>query len=381
MNRYEAYCLNDWETRGNTFILAARMRSTGKVEIAGLMLDLWCLGVKDVLFVPDASEEEFRDMIKNRMPAEFREAIHPARALKLIEGAVDYAQSLGFAPHRDYKKARRVFNGIEGTTCDETFTYGKDGKPCFYATEEDSEERAERVLAILKAKCGPDGFHYVVPGEMPEEFEDEDGALSEEELDELERRDDLIDWFDDHADDVVDFYTFSGMLTALQLSPQPLSPLKALESLWIEPGARWKDKAEAEVFLQMVMLYWNHLSELITSALEPGATVDDAPLDIYPEDFDELNPESLGAAFFPWSMGFYETAKVWSKEQGDLLEKRADLAPHWHIICFWRDMAEKTAANDPLTPELEAMANQPNTKLHDAVFALTRALRQPPTKT
>lgn len=37
--------------------------------------------------------------------------ITPAAARKLVEGAVAYAQSLGFAPVPDFKKASRVLGG------------------------------------------------------------------------------------------------------------------------------------------------------------------------------------------------------------------------------------------------------------------------------
>ncbi len=44
-------------------------------------------------------------------------AVEPCCARKLIEQATQYAQGLGFAPHPDYKKAARVFGGLDAEQC------------------------------------------------------------------------------------------------------------------------------------------------------------------------------------------------------------------------------------------------------------------------
>ncbi len=175
MTRYEAYLSKDWQESGHAFVVVARWRGDGRVQFGVLLLDCWCLGVRDALYEDDSSEGEFRDELQDHLPDEQRQAVDPACAKKLVEGAVEYAQQFGFAPHRDYKKARRVFNGVDASACPETFTYGKDGKPLFLSGEGDRPERIERVLAMLEAHCGPDGYDYIGPAEE-EELPDEEAA-------------------------------------------------------------------------------------------------------------------------------------------------------------------------------------------------------------
>jgi hypothetical protein len=90
---------------------------------------------------------------------------------------------------------------------------------------DDPEERVDRVLAVLTARCGADGFDF--------EDSDDDDDL---ETDALTLREDLRDWLDAEAAEVPRFYEVSGMLTAMLICPTVLSPLKVLEVLWGAEG-------------------------------------------------------------------------------------------------------------------------------------------------
>jgi hypothetical protein len=47
----------------------------------------------------------------------------------LVEGAVDYARSLGLEPHPDYRLGARVFGGIASEECTRTFVFGEQEGP------------------------------------------------------------------------------------------------------------------------------------------------------------------------------------------------------------------------------------------------------------
>jgi hypothetical protein len=170
MTRYEAYIRTGWRERGNADICFLRIRDDYSAEVGFFLVDLWCLGIKDAFHV-DMPLGDFMEQLDRRYPPEEREALHPACARKLIEGAVDYAQALGFSPHRDFRKARRVFGSIKGDECPETFTFGKDGKPFFVSGPNDDDRRIALVLNVLKARLGPDGFHYLVGADGTEDLE------------------------------------------------------------------------------------------------------------------------------------------------------------------------------------------------------------------
>ena len=88
-------------------------------------------------------------------------------------GCGQLCEGLGFSPGADYKKASRVFGGITTADCDEEFVFGKDGKPFYIQGPWESPARAERILRALEARCGEDGYHYIVAAD---DFELLDGA-------------------------------------------------------------------------------------------------------------------------------------------------------------------------------------------------------------
>ena len=161
MTRYEAYVEKHWEDQGLAHLVVARIREGGSTDFALFLVDLYCLGVKDAWLQADVSEAELREFVDEKLPDDYRERIHPACAKKLIEGALAYAESLGFSPHADFRKARKVLSGLESSVCPRDFTYGREGRPCYIRGPDDSEDRVNRVLTVLEARCGADGYDYV----------------------------------------------------------------------------------------------------------------------------------------------------------------------------------------------------------------------------
>jgi len=132
------------------------------VESGVFLLDVGCLGVKDA-FYTRVSLAEYEDRLLGRVFAgSGRKAMDPCCARKLVEDAIAYARDLGFAPHRDYKQAARVFGGISTQACASTFTFGKDGKPCFVQGPYDSPEKCARIMQVLRNRCGEGNFYYLL---------------------------------------------------------------------------------------------------------------------------------------------------------------------------------------------------------------------------
>ena len=82
-----------------------------------------------------------------------------------MEGAVTYAQNLGFAPHADYKLACRVFGGTDAAAATDAFTFGQNGKPFYVQGRFDSPEKCQRMLKQLRARCGDGNFDFLVVGD------------------------------------------------------------------------------------------------------------------------------------------------------------------------------------------------------------------------
>jgi hypothetical protein len=143
-------------------VLLSRRLPSGRVAIANLLVDRYCLGVKDAfaeIYGPSDYESFTRTM---RASLPMRD-IAPADARKLVERAVAYAGDLGFPPHRDYAVAALLLETIDATASTAEFEFGEDGRPCFVAGPNDTPGRCRQVLAILNDRCGPGEFRYVMP--------------------------------------------------------------------------------------------------------------------------------------------------------------------------------------------------------------------------
>ena len=81
---------------------------------------------------------------------------------KLIAEAVDYAQELGFPPHRDYKNSKGLLNGIDLKACPVTYRYGKDNKPFYIQGPHETPPQVKKIVKKLHSKCGEGGYHYTV---------------------------------------------------------------------------------------------------------------------------------------------------------------------------------------------------------------------------
>lgn len=359
MERTEAVIEKTWREHGLAHLFVVRRRSDGSADIGFFLVDVWCLGVKDAFSDAAVPESELEAYIAERLPESGSERIHPACAKKLIEGAIAYAERLGIAPHRDFRKARRVLSGIDASLCPTDFTFGRDGRPCFVRGPHDSDERVDRVLALLTARCGEDGY----------DFED-DSAAEEDDL--LAMRNDLIAWLDAEPEEMPRFYRFSGMVTALQICPQVVPPAKLLEAFWGPAKRDWADESELQDFTAMLLAYWNYAGALVDAHLAPDAEPGDQAIDVWADDFPEDLTLAYAVAMVDWAGGFMQTTELWPEAWGDALQ-RPELAEHWEVVRWWAEFVG-TGNKDRIADAAEA---DPPRTIGTSVTALARALRPP----
>jgi yecA family protein len=356
MSRYEAYIEKAWREHGLAHLVVARLREDGSADVGVFLVDVWCLGVKDAFGESDLLESELREFVEERLPESMREPIHPTCAKKLIEGALAFAETLGFAPHRDFRKARRVLSSLDASLCPMEFTYGREGRPYYVRGPNDSEERVDRVLAILEARVGPEGYDY-------------DPAEDEETTDLAEVREALINLLAAEPPEVPRFYFLSGMITALHLCPRPVPPLKLLEALWPE-GRAWESQEELEGFTALLTEYWNYAGELVSDATAPDAPAGTQAFDVWSEDFPTEHTLPMMAALVEWAGGFLRATELWPEAWENALA-RPDLAPHWEVIRWWRDLVQP-GNKDRIA---DAAEGTPSRTIAASVVALARALR------
>lgn len=354
MTRYEAYIEKNWREHGLAHVVVTRVKANGLADYGVFLTDVWCLGVKDAFAETDVPAPLMRELAVERLPETMREPIHPACAKKLIEGALAYAKALGFSPHRDFRRARHVLSGIDASHCPEVFTYGRDGRPCYVRGVDDSDQRVERVLAILDTRVGPGGYDYDLV----------------EKGDALAQRDELMKWLDAEPDNVPRFYAFSGMVTALHVCPGVVMPTQLLDALWGAEGREWKDEDEVRRFTDLLRAYWNHAGDLVHAATAPDADPEEQPLDVWSDDFAEENPIFFLGAMKECANGFLRTTELWPDAWEDALT-RPDLAEHWEAIRWWAGF-ETDENRENIRRAVEV---SPPRTLGRSIVALARALK------
>lgn len=145
-------------TIGIGHVVLARRLPSGALGCGLFLVDVYCLGVKEVYY-------------KEWSPSEFEEIVEalgsgggamvdmdPAAARKLLVEAVAYAAESGIPPAKDYRITSRIFGDIDASASTESFTFGVNGKPLYIQGPKDSPMRIREIMATLNRHRGGDGW-------------------------------------------------------------------------------------------------------------------------------------------------------------------------------------------------------------------------------
>ena len=327
MKRYEAFITKNWRETGLANVVVARIDDDGGATVGFFLVDHLCLGVKDAFLLDDLMENDLGEIIEERFPEGDMERLHPAWAKKFVEGAVAYADNLGFAPHRDYRKARRALSGIDTSICTETFAYGENGRPHFVQGGMEDEERTARILAALDARLGPDGYTTTLREDVLADPDISDEAIAETQK--------LLSRALDRIGSTVSIQAAAGIIIAMQCHPIAFSSDDALDML-VEADSTEENPPRAEDLATLgniVELYWAQLEGLLDFELgsdKPSGKP--YPFDFYAEDFP--SEEKFLMALFQWCGGFMIVTEIYADIWAEL-RARPELANYWEILKQW----------------------------------------------
>ena len=143
---------------GVALLLAAAPDGHNRLSVSGYLIDTWCLGVKNALGPKRMARRDF-DALRRAYFAPWQSpgiSVPVELAQDLVLGAVEYARRLGFEPHAEFGRARRMLGAWAGPSA---ITFGRDGMP-YYVNG--PYEDPERVLATLERSVGRGGFRFTV---------------------------------------------------------------------------------------------------------------------------------------------------------------------------------------------------------------------------
>jgi hypothetical protein len=139
-------------------IILARQEHN-RLVVGSYLVDHWCLGLKDAVSPRKMGLAEYQRMVVNseRQFSESFVDITLEQAQAIVYGAVDYAHSLGFEPHKDFDTKAQIHLGLRPETL-MSIEFGKDGQPCFISGPYDN---VDKVMKTLEASVGAGNFHYL----------------------------------------------------------------------------------------------------------------------------------------------------------------------------------------------------------------------------
>lgn len=149
----------DPEVTGFAQVLIARQERASKVTVCGFLVDVYCLGVKDITGPKVMGSGSLDAYVRDY----YRAFDHPPlrigldQAQTLVHGGVTYARALGFEPAPDYAQAA-LHLGEPGPATPR-IGFGREGKPLYINGPRDD---AQKIVRTLERTCGKDNHHYVL---------------------------------------------------------------------------------------------------------------------------------------------------------------------------------------------------------------------------
>jgi hypothetical protein len=145
-------------SEGLVAVLIARDAGRSRLRVCGYLVDVYCLGVKDVIGPRVMNERHLAEFSRRYFGAFDGPPVAAPLDLaqNLVFGAVDFARSLGFEPAADFEDVKDHLGSWRGPS---SIGFGREGKP-FYV--EGPYDDGKRILRQLERTAGRDRFHYLV---------------------------------------------------------------------------------------------------------------------------------------------------------------------------------------------------------------------------
>ena len=153
----KCYISTEWQEQGLITIVVTRNHVNGHFTCGIFLVDLYCVGVKETLFLFN-EYERYRDTLKVLNDEEGIEECSYTLAHNIIYGAIAYAEDLGFKPAEKFKTTQYILeeNGDRIELMD--IEFGLSGKPAIFL---ENEKHPDKIIATLDKSVGPEGYTII----------------------------------------------------------------------------------------------------------------------------------------------------------------------------------------------------------------------------
>jgi hypothetical protein len=141
---------------GLASIAVAREHTDTEVSVCGYLVDTYCLGVKNAVPPNIVDRGDLPAFLASFFAAYDTDPLPAPLTLAqdLILGAVDYARSLGFDPHRDFYQAKPHLGAWQPTAA---IQFGLNGRPYF---QQGPYDNPARIMRTLDRSAGPGNYQF-----------------------------------------------------------------------------------------------------------------------------------------------------------------------------------------------------------------------------
>jgi hypothetical protein len=140
-------------------LIVARGATPDHLAFGSFLLDVFCLGIKDVMF-ESLDSDEFDTCVAMADAGSRLAPVDPSDARKLLRDLAAWSQSIGFSPHRDFAAVERIFGDVSADASEADFQFGRDGKPRYIPGPFESATLIRRRIEQLRKHLGDDGFEF-----------------------------------------------------------------------------------------------------------------------------------------------------------------------------------------------------------------------------
>ena len=163
-----AWVQRDWQQYGIASMVVARTQPDDDIVFGRFLVDTFCLGLKDTFFGVNVESNQFHnDALPRLYQGEPPISISIELAHEIIYGAIEFADGIGFRPHKLFQRTRNILDAEDAHPPTGVIEFGYGGIPTYIPGPNDNQRM---VLNRLVDNVGIGNFNYVSAGDPPEGF-------------------------------------------------------------------------------------------------------------------------------------------------------------------------------------------------------------------
>ena len=158
---YKCMISDDYENKGLTQCLLIRKQPGGKYMVALLLIDRYCLGIKNAMANCNLEDDELDEIIERSSINSGMEIVDSNYFHNMVYASLDYAQENGFEPHKDFALAEKVLDEQLIDDGIDAIEMGENGKPMFVSGPYDDYNR---IINTLNKNVGEGNYVVIKMG-------------------------------------------------------------------------------------------------------------------------------------------------------------------------------------------------------------------------